>query len=474
MQTGGEVSGMDRRSVLLVATISAFLTPFMGSAVNIALPSIGEAFEMDAVLLSWVATGYLLAAAMFLVPFGRLSDLVGRKRVFLWGMVIITILNVALFLSLSGWMVVALRFFQGIGAAMVFGTGLALLTAVYPKEERGKVLGYNVAAVYAGLSIGPFVGGLITEHLGWRWVFLTIAPLGMLVIGITLWRIKGDIAGAEGERFDYHGTVLYSLSITAVLLGFSTLPEPTGAALIAGGVLSGLLYLFWGMWAKSPVLEVRLFLRNRVFAFSNLTALIHYSATFAIAFILSLYLQLIKGMSPQDAGAVLLVQPVMMTSFSLFTGRLSDVVEPRILASVGMVIMTGALAVFVFLAPGTDIMQIILVLVVIGIGYALFSSPNTNAVMSSVSPREYGVASGTIGTMRLLGQVFSMGIATVLFAVFIGREQITPALFDEFMMAINVAFLIFTILCFLGIFASLARGSLRPAETSSSTSDVSG
>ncbi|MCJ2540877.1 MAG: MFS transporter, partial [Candidatus Thermoplasmatota archaeon] len=289
--------------------MASFLTPFMGSAVNIALPSIGQEFDMDAVLLSWVATGYLLAAAMFLIPFGRLADLIGRKKVFLWGMAVITILTVALGLSASGWMVVILRFIQGIGAAMIFGTGLALLTAVYPKEKRGMVLGINVAAVYMGLSMGPFLGGLITEQLGWRWVFFVIAPMGLLVIGIVLWRVKGDLAGSKGERFDIQGAVLYSLAITLVLLGFSTLPGRGGMALIAAGALAGLLFLFWGSWASSPVLDVNMFRDNRVFAYSNLAALIHYSATFAIAFLLSLYLQYVRGMSPQEAGTVILVQP---------------------------------------------------------------------------------------------------------------------------------------------------------------------
>jgi EmrB/QacA subfamily drug resistance transporter len=461
IQVSGELDGTDRRSILLVATVASFLTPFMGSAVNIALPSIGGELEMDAVLLTWVATAYLLAAAIFLIPFGRLSDLIGRKRVFLWGMAIVTVLNFALGLALSGWMVVILRFIQGIGAAMIFGTGLALLTAVYPKEQRGSVLGLNVAAVYVGLSIGPAGGGMITELLGWRWVFFSIVPMGLLVIGVTLWRVKGDLAGSEGERFDIKGTLLYSLSITLVLLGFSTLPDRMGMALITAGGLAGFLFLFWGSWAKSPVLDMNLFRRNRVFAYSNLAALIHYSATFAIAFLLSLYLQYVRGMTPWEAGAVILVQPIMMAGFSPLTGRLSDVVEPRVVASIGMAITTAGLAAFVLLAPETDIWMIILVLVIIGIGYALFSSPNTNAVMSSVPAKAYGVASGTVGTMRLLGQVFSMGIATVLFAVLIGRQQITPALHDEFMLAVNTAFAIFAVLCFIGVMASLARGSLR-------------
>lgn len=462
MATADDLAGVDRRSILLVSTVASFLTPFMGAAVNIALPSIGEEFEMDAVLLSWVATGYLLAAAMFLVPFGRMADLIGRKRVFLWGMVVITVLTTALGFSVSGPMVVILRFVQGIGSAMVFGTGIALLTAVYPREQRGSVLGINVMAVYVGLSVGPFIGGVLTEQLGWRWVFLVIAPLGLLVIGIVLWKVKGDIAGSRGERFDIQGSVLYCLAITLVLLGFSSLPEARGIALLAGGILAAMLFVFWGSWAKHPVLDVNLFRRNRVFAYSNLAALIHYSATFAIAFLLSLYLQLVKGMSPQEAGLVILVQPVMMALFSPFTGSLSDKVEPRVLASVGMSITTAGLAAFAFLTEATDVGLITLALVVIGIGYAFFSSPNTNAVMSSVEPRAYGVASGTLGTMRLLGQVVSMGIATMLFSVFIGRVQITPALHGEFMMAVNVAFAVFTILCFLGIFASMARGHVRP------------
>ncbi len=452
---------MDRRSVLLVATMASFLTPFMGSAVNIALPSIGEEFAMDVVLLSWVATAYLLAAAMFLIPFGRLSDLMGRKRVFLWGMVVITGLSLALGMSLSGEMVVVLRFVQGIGAAMVFGTGLALLTSVYPKEERGKVLGINVAAVYVGLSVGPFVGGMITQELGWRWVFFLIVPMGVLVIGTVLWKLKGDIAGAKGEPFDLPGAVMYSLAITLVLLGFSSLPGTLGIALMVAGLLGAFLFIFWGYYAPCPVLDIKLFLHNRVFAFSNLTALVHYSATFAIAFLLSLYLQMVKGMPPTQAGLVILVQPILMAIFSPLTGRLSDTVEPQRVASVGMALTTIGLAMLTFLTTETDLLMITLALVIIGIGYALFSSPNTNAIMSAVEPRFYGVASGTVGTMRLLGQVFSMGIATMLFAVFIGREQITPELEDEFMMAINVAFAIFTFLCFLGIFASLARGKLR-------------
>ena len=458
---GGELAGSDRRAVLAVATLASFLTPLMSAAVNLALPSMAREFEMDAVLLSWVATGYLLAAAVFLLPFGRLSDIIGRKRVFLWGMVVITVVSVALGFSVSGWMVIALRFVQGIGAAMVFGTGIALLTAVYPKEQRGVVLGINVAAVYAGLTLGPIIGGVLTDALDWRWVFWSMAPMTLSVIVLVLWRIKGDLAGSEGERFDIYGAVIYSLAITFVLLGFSNLPSHSGVALIAAGGLAAFLFIVWGTWVKDPVMDLNLFWRNRVFAYSNLAALIHYSATFAIGFLMSLYLQYVRGMPAIEASMVILWQPATMVAGSLVAGKWSDVDEPRLVASLGMAITTAGLAAFIFLTAETDLVVIIGILIIIGMGYALFSSPNTNAVMSAVGPKVYGVASATIGTMRLLGQVFAMGIATVLFAVFIGRQQITPDLHDEFMAALNVAFVIFTVLGVLGVRASMARGNLR-------------
>jgi EmrB/QacA subfamily drug resistance transporter len=458
---GGELAGSDRKAVLAVATLASFLTPLLTSAVNLALPSIGREFGMDAVLLSWVATAYLLSAAIFLIPFGRLADLVGRKRVFLWGMVLVTVVTVILGFSFSGWMVVILRFVQGIGSAMIFGTGIALLTAVYPKERRGIVLGINVAAVYVGLTIGPLYGGVVTDHLSWRWLFWLLVPMCVAVILLMLWKVKGDIAGSKGERFDVHGAVLYGLAITLALVGVSSLPSRTGWAMISAGGLAALLFLFWASWARDPIMDLNMFRENRVFAYSNLAALIHYSATFAIGFLLSLYLQIVKGLPPSTASYAIAVQPLLMAVFSPMAGRFSDLVEPRYIASVGMAVTTGGLVILAFLELDSSVWHVVWGLTVVGIGYAFFSSPNTNAVMSSVDAKAYGVASATIATMRVLGQVFAMGVATVLFATFIGRVEITPPLHDEFMTAMTIAFAIFALLCFLGIWASLARGKLR-------------
>ncbi len=450
-----------KRAALLVATLAAFLTPFMGSAVNIALPAIGQEFAMDAILLGWVATAYLLSAAMFLVPCGRLADIYGRKRLFTAGILIYTLSSLLLALSPSSLALIAFRILQGAGSAMIFGTGVAILTSVYPAGERGRVLGFNVAAVYLGLSVGPFLGGFLTQRWGWRSVFLINVPLGALIVLCTLWQLKGEWAGARGERFDLAGSVLYALALSALMYGFSLLPSPVGAWVVLLGVLGGTAFVRWESRAQSPVLDIGLFRGNPAFAFSNLAALINYSATAAVGFLLSLYLQYVKGLSPQDAGLILVSQPLVQALFSPLAGRLSDRLEPRLVASAGMALNALGLAFLVFLHAGTALAPLIANLALLGFGFALFSSPNTNAVMSAVERRAYGVASATLGTMRLTGQMLSLGIVMLIFAVSMGRTQITPTLYPLFLRSARAAFLIFAVLCLGGIFASLARGNIH-------------
>ena len=452
---------VSRGTALLVAILSSFLTPFMASSVNIALPSIGREFAMSAVSLSWVATSYLLAAAVFLVPMGRIADIYGRKRVFLYGVVIYTVSSLILPMSTSGTMLISLRVVQGIGASMIFGTSIAILTSVFPVGERGRALGINVATVYAGLSLGPFLGGLLTEHFQWRSIFLANVPLGLIMIVFVLWKLKGDWAEARGEKFDVTGSIIYGVTLVTVMYGLSMLPDILGGWLILIGVLGLFAFIRYEMKAKSPVLDVNLFASSRVFAFSNLAALINYSATWAVSFLLSLYLQYVRGLSPQNAGFVLVSQPLVMAAFSPFAGRLSDKLEPRILASVGMALSAIALLLLALLDEETAFGFIIASLAIAGLGLALFSSPNTNAIMSSVETKFYGVASGTVGTMRLIGQMLSMGISMLLIALYVGRVEITPEYYPLFLKSAKVAFVIFAALCFGGVFASLARGKLR-------------
>jgi EmrB/QacA subfamily drug resistance transporter len=450
-----------QRSALLVATLASFLTPFMGSSLNVALPSIDSEFGMDAIALSWVPTSYLLAASMFLVPFGRLADIYGRKRIFSYGVVCYTMASVLCAFASSGTMLIAGRALQGLGGAMMLGIGVAILTSVFPADQRGKVLGINTASVYIGLSVGPFIGGYLTQQLGWRSIFLANIPLGILMIILVSWQLKGEWAEARGAKIDITGSVVYSLALTAIMYGFSLLPSASGAVLIAGGVLGMVLFVRLQDQAESPMMDTKLFRRNRAFAFSNLAALINYSATFAVGFLLSLYLQYVRGFSPQNSGFILVAQPVVMALGSPYAGRLSDRVEPRIVASWGMGLIVIGLLLFAFLNETTPIEVIIGGLVLLGLGFALFSSPNTNAVMSSVDRSLYGVAAGTLATMRMTGQMLSIGIAMLIFALMVGRVQITAENASRFLISVNIAFAIFALLCIGGVFASLARGRVR-------------
>ncbi len=450
-----------KRSALLIAALAAFLTPFMVSSINIALPSIGREFHMSAVAMSWVPTAYLLSASVFLVPFGRIADIYGRKKIFSYGIRIYTFSALLLALSPSADFLIGFRVLEGFGGAMIFGTGVAIVTSVFPPAERGRVLGINVAAIYLGLSLGPSFGGFLAQQLGWRSIFLTNIPIGLIVIYLISTKLPGEWAGSRGEKFDGIGAGVYGISLAAFMFGLSRLPDRSGMLLTAIGIAGMALFVRWEMKAGSPLLDMNLFADNTAFAFSNLAALINYSATFAVTFLMSLYLQYIKGYTPQHAGLILISQPVVMALFSPLAGRLSDKIEPRIVASLGMGFTAAGLFLFTRISGKTHVAFIIAGLLLLGFGFALFSSPNTNAVMSSIDKRFYGVGSATLGTMRLTGQMLSMGIAMVLFAIHIKSARITPENYPLFLASMKTAFTIFSALCFGGIFASLARGKVR-------------
>ena len=451
-------------TALSIASLSSFVSPFMLSSINIALPVIGEEFKIDAVLLSWVAASYLLAAAISLVPFGKLADIYGRKKFFIAGMTLFTIASFACAVSASAPMLIFFRVFQGAASAMCFATAMAILMSVYPPYERGKVLGIAVAAVYSGSSCGPFFGGIIIQHFSWRGIFLINVPFGVVVILLIFFKLKGEWTGAEGEKFDLTGSIIYGTTIFAFMYGISILPAALSVVLILTALAGFVAFVKWETVVAHPVFEVDLFINNRTFAFSCLAALINYSATFAVALLLSLYLQYIKELNPQEAGLVLVSTPVMMALLSPFAGRLSDRVEPRVIASLGMGLTALGLMLLIFLNSQTVLIYIIASLIILGFGFALFSSPNMNAIMGSVDKRFYGIASASVGTMRLLGQMVSMGMVTLIFALFIGRVQITAQYYPMLINSIRVVFIISFCLCVCGIFFSLCRGRMRPGD----------
>ena len=454
-------SDTSKRAMLLVATLTFLLFPFMASSVSIALPSIGKDLSLDAVTLGWVATAYLLSSAVLLVPFGRIADIYGRKRIFVGGMIIFTAACFLSGLASSGMMLISFRVLQGVGVAMLVGTGIALLTSAFPADERGKVLGINATATYVGLALGPVLGGVLTQHLGWRSIFFLSALLGLAVIGMALWKLKGERTGGKGEKFDFAGSMIYSLALVALVYGFTLLPAISGRALVVGGVVGLSAFARWEMRIKSPVLDMNLFRNSKAFAFSSLATLLEYSPMLAVSFLVSLHLQYVKGFNPQTAGLILVAMFAMSAIISPLAGRLSDRIEPRIIASAGMTLTTTGVAIFVFLSESTPLGLVIGNMILLGFGQALFASPNINAVMSSVPETAYGVASAMVATMRQIGMVFGMGIVMLMLTLYIGRVEITPEYYPLFQESMRTSFIILAILCFGGIFASLARGKVR-------------
>jgi EmrB/QacA subfamily drug resistance transporter len=449
-----------KRAVMLVAAIAAFLTPFLGSAVNLALPAIGKEFHANAISLGWVISSFILSAAVFLLPFGRLGDIIGRKKVFSYGIILFTVSTFLILFSWNIFSLIAFRILQGLSSAMIFGTSLAIISSVFQPGERGRAMGINITAVYLGLSAGPVIGGFLTHTFGWRSIFAFLVPVGLISVYLIFKKIKTEWAEAEGEKFDWKGSLIYGIALSAFMYGFSKLPSVFGWICLSLGIITAIVFFLFEKKTDNPVFDVRLILGNRVFAFSGLAALIHYSATSATGFFISLYLQYLKGFDARTAGLIMISQPVAMALLSPLAGRLSDRKNPGVIASIGMALTGTGLILLCFIKATTPVYMIIILLTIMGVGFGLFSSPNSNAIMSSVEKRYLGIASGVVGTMRMVGQMMSMGIAMMLISLFLGKEAIHPATYPGFISAMKTGFVIFSGLSVVGIFASLARNEI--------------
>ncbi|HDZ41826.1 MAG TPA: MFS transporter [Bacteroidetes bacterium] len=446
-----------KRSVLYIAAFAAFITPFMGASVNLALPSIGEELGASARQLNWVVTAYLLGTAVFMLPFGRLGDILGRKKIFMFGLILFTLTTSCVLFTHNISSFLVFRVLQGISSAMIFGTSMAIITSVFPPGERGRAMGINITAVYAGLSSGPFLGGLLTEYFGWRSIFAFLVPVSAAAAWLTYRKIKTEWSEARGEKLDIPGSVLLGGGLVLSILGFSRIPGITGIVLIVSGLLLIIVFFLYERRASFPLLNINLLVSNKAFSFSNLAAMIHYAATSGIGFFMSLYLQYLKGLDARTAGLVIMTQPIVMALFSIPAGKLSDRKNPGHIASAGIAFTSTGIFALTFIQQSTSLFYITGILAFIGLGYALFSSPNSNAIMSSVEKKHLGVASGMLGTMRMIGQTTSLGIAMMLISLNLGDEAINPSNYDQLLKTIRTGLIIFAIICIPAIFASLAR-----------------
>jgi MFS family permease len=447
-----------QRATLFVVCVAHFLMPFMMSAVGIALPTMGREFHATATQMGLVETVYVLSASIFLLSMGKLADMYGRRRVFQLGLALFTCMGGILATGWSAESIIVLRFLQGVGGSMVMATSVAMIVEAFPVSVRGRALGISVSCVYAGVSCGPFIGGVIVSHLGWRYVFLLCVPLGLAAFLLTTFRLRPEVRDVVREPFDWKGSIIYAFSILVLIAGASNLDFGVWAyaALVAG--VAGLVgFVMFESRQAYPLLPVSLFKGNRVFAFSNLAALLNYAATFGVAFFVSLYLQYIKGMTPAEAGTVLMVQSLVQAGLSPFCGRLADRYPAANVATVGMSLCVGGLVIAASVNEATSIWVLYGMLALLGAGFALFSSPNTTVIMGSVESRYLGVASGLVASMRTLGMMASMTIITVVFSILLGGHAISVETYPAFLKSMQLALGIFAGLCTLGVLCSLGR-----------------
>ncbi len=465
-------------TTLVVTATSGFLSTFMASSVSIALPQIDSEFKLSAVLLGWIALSYVLSMGALLMPMGRVADVHGRKAVYLAGSVSFTVFTLACALAPSAGVLIALRLLQGAASALLFSTTTVLVILCYPPESRGRAIGLQVAGVYLGTTLGPVLGGVISHNAGWRSLFIIVGAVSLANAVVPFWKLRGvEWCEPRSARFDYLGSAIWVVALSTLLVGLSYLPLVVGTVLITVGVVGMGLFFWYETRAADPILSVGLLRHNPIFAFTNLASFINYSATFAMTFLMSLYLQYNRGLDAQVAGVVLVAGSFMQTVFSPVAGRVADRFRAPIVASFGMAACVVGLGALAFLGQATPWWYVIAFISLLGTGFAFFATPMTHTVMSSVAPRYVGVAGATLATMRVAGQSVSQGIATLVLALVVGRHVIGMADYPNLLTSVRITFAIFAVLSVFGVAASLTgqwrgKGSGPATEAGGSAADA--
>lgn len=439
--------------ILLICTILNFFTVFAVNAVNIIVPTISAEFHMSNIVQNWVSIIFFLVMAMMSIPAGQITGKFGLKKITLitsFLFIVISILNV---LVISSEQFLICRMLLGFILAFINVTSMAMVVSAFPDDERGKALGINITGVYVGLSLSPVLGGVLNYQLGWRSVILFAVPF-LIVIIILLLRIDDEWITFKNISLDIKGHVSYAIGIGLLIYGFTILNQPIGILITVLGIITLIIFALIELREKHPSFDIRFF-KNHKFLSANLASLCAYLATFAVTTILNFHLQYIKGFDSQTAGIILLVAPICQVILSPIAGRLADKYVPQILAAFGMLLGTISLFLFSSLNFETSIGFIIISMIIYGVGFGLFSPPNTSVIMGSVPPKDTSVASASVSTVRTVGQAMSMGILTLVFAFVMGDVPIVKEYYPLLITSCQITCLISMVLCIFSVFASL-------------------
>ncbi|MDD2216826.1 MAG: MFS transporter [Eubacteriales bacterium] len=455
----GNSNTMTQKATLVVSVTTSLLTTFTGSAIILSIPNISSEFSVSAAAVGWIVTIYTLVASSFAVPFGRIADLTNRKNVLVIGLAVFALGCVMSIFAGSMAHILISRGIQAFGSAMIFATNQAILISEFDQSERGRVLGYSTAATYIGLSAGPVLGGIINDNFGWRAIFTVSIAVALLALALAILKLPSKASVKPKESLDIVGLILYSMTIIFVVYGLTDFSSNLYTLLLFPiGLILGYVFVERELETSSPLIDIKMFLNSREYTVSNITALLNYAATFAITYLVSIYLQMVQGYAAQTAGLILIVLPVVQAFVSPYAGSLSDKIRPFKLATAGMAVCAVALFMFIFLTVNSTITFVILALFTAGVGFAFFSSPNTNAAMSCVHKSQYSVASSVLSTMRNLGQTVSMVIVTIVISLNMGQKALSDAEPQLLTSTMTEAFIVFTVLCVIGVLISRTRG----------------
>lgn len=441
--------------------MAAFISPFMGSAMNLSVPAISSEFSAGAVSMGWIITSYLLTSTALMVPIGRFADIHSKKKVFVAGTVLFTVFSAMCAFSTSIGMLIFFRLCQGTGGGMLFSTNSAIIAENFPAEIRGRLMGFSVMFTYLGLTLGPVIGGVLNHILGWRSVMAITAvySISMIAVAVMFIQDNGHVAAdSDSASADITGCVLYAAASAAFLYGLTDFTTYDYAKVIFFCSLILLaLFVLRELKAQSPMLDLRIFTESRGFTLSNVAALLNYGASFSISYMMSIYLQSVRGMNSSVAGIILITTPLVQAAFSPLAGRLSDRHSPYVLASIGMSLTCAGIVMLIFTRADTPMPYMLTAFAVNGLGFAFFSSPNSNAIMSSVKPNRYGVASSVMSTSRTVGQTASMAVVTMIVGAVVGNIALADAGTSSIMSAIHITFTVCAVLSGIGIACSASR-----------------
>lgn len=416
-----------RLTALIIVCIGAFLVPLSLSASLVAIPDIAKDLAANAVYVSWIPAAFILSNLMILLPAGRASDIYGRKFTYQTGTVIFLIGTITAGFSPNIELLLVSRVVQGFGAGMFFGTGMAIVGNVYQDGGRGAALGWVVACVYFGLSVGPLLGGWLTDTFGWQSVFLSMVPFILASIYLTMIKLKGEWRIEDPQKLDWKGALLLCLWLLTLFIGVTNLPEFYALGLLlASGVLA-FLFMRHSNQVKFPIVNLRLIWQNSQLSRSLSSSILMYGASYGLQFLMGLYLQYNRGYSPTDAGKFLMIQALIMAILAPTAGRLSDRYPANLIAGFGCISVVISFALMLLLDNDSHIAIVVIALVFLGAGFGLFSTPNSNAALQSITAEKLGIVSALISISRLLGQLLSTAFITLMMSLYIGTAEIVPS-----------------------------------------------